>query len=91
MLVEPLRWRALLIGFPLLWVSHGLLLARFWKASLRKSRYDLVREICEEGALQLGIAKCGAMNVNADEGRKGEGGQVLGIIYSAVAGETVQG
>lgn len=34
----------------------------------------------------MGIAKCGAMNVNADEGRKGEEGQELGIIYSAVAG-----
>lgn len=47
-----------------------------------------VREICEEGALQLGTCKVRSNDCECGRGRKRERERELRIIYRAVAGET---
>ena len=87
-LVVLLCWRALPNGFLLRSVSHGLLFAQFLRTSLQKGIYVLVREMCEEVALQLGSCKGRSDECECGRGRKGKREQELGIIYPAVAAET---
>lgn len=43
--------------------------------------------MCEEGALQLGVAKCGAMNVNADEEERKKEGKSWGLYIRPLRGK----